>query len=219
MIHKSRVPEQAKRGRMFEASMLRLAEWWYSSFFEVLTEGHVRSRTFESVQSLLESHGVLSELVLDTPLTLESLQDILDDEGEQMNSPKSLMKHALMQSGSRDTSAQLFTALCRALNIPARLVVSLQSVPWQVGIGKPKYSKKGKAKQNTDEDEDMEEVAVPSPGQSSFPDGGRRLDGEPVEKSEKAKGKEKAKQIKLRRSKSKGYVLGGPGEEPRLEGR
>lgn len=109
-----------------------------------------------------------------------------DDEGEVIKSEKSLMKHALMMRGSRDTSAQLFTALCRALGIPTRLVVSLQSVPWQAGIGKPKQQlkktkvggkdvgasasvSKGKQKatqddEDEDEDEDdmeMEEVEIP----------------------------------------------------------
>ena len=35
MIHPTRIPDKNKRGRMFEAAIERLAEWWYSSFFEV----------------------------------------------------------------------------------------------------------------------------------------------------------------------------------------
>ncbi|KAH7909238.1 hypothetical protein BJ138DRAFT_1067407 [Hygrophoropsis aurantiaca] len=128
MIHKSRVPDHNKRGRLFEAAVSRLVEWWSGTFFSVLPTGHIRNRTFDAVQRELQAHS-FDEI-------LESAED--NGEVEVVKSANSLMKHALMQSGSRDTSAQLFTALCRALDIPARLIVSLQSVPWQAGVGKPK---------------------------------------------------------------------------------
>jgi xeroderma pigmentosum group C-complementing protein len=184
MIHKSRVPDANKRGRLFESAVARLAEWWSQEFFIITDEGHIRNIIFEDVNKGLLREGV-SLTTPDTVISEEVLQDVLDDDGEQIRNEKSLMKHALMQSGSRDTSAQLFTALCRALGIPSRLVVSLQSVPWQSNAGKPKQStkKKGKAKAednvDNEEDEDMEEVATSSRAT-------------PV-KSEKAKGKEKAK--------------------------
>ncbi|KAJ7728837.1 hypothetical protein DFH07DRAFT_757131 [Mycena maculata] len=211
MIHKSRVPEQHRRGRMFETAMGHLAFWWAKTFFDVTFEGHLRNRTFESVHSAME----LRELIpypASEPWDVELLQEVLDDEGEVIRSPKSLMKHALMQKGSRDTSAQLFTALCRGLGIPARLVVSLQSVPWKSNVGKPKPDyRKGKAKA-----EDPAEDVVPDPkakgkgkakAKPTFAGNGQRLDGSVPEKSEKAKGKEKAKPaIKLR--KTKGNVLG-----------
>lgn len=194
---------------MFETAIRNLVEWWSTVFFEVLPHGHIRNRTFDEVQLPLRAR----DLATDEPLHQEALQDLLDDEGELIRSEKSLMKHALMGCGSRDTSAQLFTALCRALGIPARLVVSLQSVPWQAGVGKlkPKYEKKkadrkGKAK--------AEEVSSDSPPRSPFTVGGQCLDGEPIAKSAKAIGKEKEKAkpvIKLRKTKSKGHVLGSAG--------
>ena len=52
MIHKSHVPDAGKRGRLFEAAMARLVEWWLG-YFTVLPEGHIRSRTFEHVQEEL----------------------------------------------------------------------------------------------------------------------------------------------------------------------
>lgn len=39
-------------------------------------------------------------------------------------------------SGSRETKAQLFTALCRALGIPCRLVISIQAPSWSVTASK-----------------------------------------------------------------------------------
>lgn len=227
---------------MFEAAITRLVEWWFGSFFEVLSEGHLRNRTFDSVQSSLVSHGFSPQVGSEQTIELEALQDILDDNGEPIRSSKSLMKHALMRCGSRDASSQLFTALCRALGIPTRLVVSLQSVPWQAGVGKPKpkYTRKakgkGKEKEKADDDEDgdMEEVAIPRLGSAQpsssnlrngnkviFPGEGEAMDSGIIEKSEKARGKEKAKpkpEIKLRKTKSKGNVLGGPSTKaPKVE--
>ncbi|KAK7048704.1 hypothetical protein R3P38DRAFT_2870999 [Favolaschia claudopus] len=201
MIHKSRVPDQHKRGRMFETAMNNLVSWWTREFFDVTFEGHLRNRTFEAVA---KSMAVMDEL----PDT-ETLQEVLDDEGELIKGPKSLMKHTLMQKGSRDTSAQLFTALCRALNIPARLVVSLQSLPWQSGKPKPNYKAKRKAEESG-EDVKGKGKAKAKPDSGTFTGEGQRLDGGDVsEKSEKAKGKEKAQpKIKLRNSRPQGNVLG-----------
>lgn len=137
MIHKSRVPDQNKRGRLFEAAVDRLVTWWCETYFAVTFTGHIRSRTFEEVED---------------EIALASSPDgsERDDSGyERIRSVESLMKHVLLRRGSRDTSAQLFTALCRALDIPARLVVSLQSVPWKSGVGKPapqRDGSKGKGK-------------------------------------------------------------------------
>ncbi|KAF5377814.1 hypothetical protein D9615_006671 [Tricholomella constricta] len=236
VIHKTRIPDQHQRGRTFEAAMANLAEWWSSTYFEVNRNGHIRNRTYEDVQARLAKLGPPStdpEAVLD----IEDIEDLLDEDPELIRSPKSLMKHVLMQNGSRDTSAQLFTALCRGLGIPARLVVSIQSVPWQTNVGKPKptYARKpkgvkGKEKAKEPEtgagdareqvSEDVSNIASASqsgseaPGKGNgkediFTGEGQRLDGAPVPKSEKAKGKEKAKPIiKLRKTKSKGNVLG-----------
>ena len=208
MIHKSRVPEAAKRGRLFESAVTRLAEWWASSF-DVVPAGHLRSRTFHDVQRTFPKPKTTPPPDPKGKGKARAVEesDEEDDEerygveGERIRSAKSLMKHALMWRGSRDTSAQLFTALCRALGIPARLVVSLQSVPWQASVGKPKPSGKKKKKvaaeaeldakgegkstgqtdasngQDQDEDEDMEAVDIPG---SPAVDGSRGRSLNPV---------------------------------------
>ncbi|KAJ7845371.1 hypothetical protein B0H14DRAFT_974785 [Mycena olivaceomarginata] len=207
MIHKSRVPEQHKRGRMFETAMGHLVFWWAHTFFDVTFDGHLRNRTFDAVQKSVE---LLEDVPTDT-WDVELLQEVLGDKGELIKGPKSLMKHALMQKGTRDTSAQLFTALCRALGIPARLVVSLQSVPWQSSAGKPKKDYR-KQKRDAEAPRDVKGKGK-AKADSAFVGDGQRLDGTSVpEKSEKAKGKEKAKPvIKLRKVKPQGNVLGsGP---------
>ncbi|KAI0042401.1 Rad4-domain-containing protein [Auriscalpium vulgare] len=223
MVHKSRVPDAAKRGHLFEMAVVRLAEWW-ASFFEVLSSGHLRNRTFDDVQAELVAKG----LAHIEPSTLKGKEKARnydwnaydeDEETEVVRTVKSLMKHALQRYGSRDVSAQLFTALCRALGAPARLVVSLQSVPWQAGVGKPKppptpKDKKGKGKapaveadsETEDDEADMEEVSIGDfPGQGQRPNGGAA----PSKKGKgKGKGKGKAYVPTLRKSKSKGQTLG-----------
>nr|GAT55865.1 predicted protein [Mycena chlorophos] len=203
MIHKSRVPDVGRRGRMFETALRGLVDWWSTDFYTVAFEGHLRSRTFDDVRK-----AIGDEQEWDT----DALREMLDDDGETVRGPKSLMKYALKQRGTRDMSAQLFTALCRGLGIPARLVVSLQSVPWQT----PKAPSKGKGKAKA-----TEEVQVVDPkgkGKAKeadigvFPGGGQRLDGGTVaEPSEKAKGKAP---IKLRKQKDKGNVLGAAPSTP-----
>lgn len=195
LIHKSRVPDQNKRGRLFEATITRLVEWWTGTFFSVLPTGHIKNRTFDENERDLALRGNAI------------FEDEESDDGERIRSPNSLMKHALMQSGSRDTSAQLFTALCRALDIPARLVVSLQSIPWQSSVGKSKSAdkdrgQKGKQRaRDTDvllQDNDFEgakEVNSQSPAETPG-------DLSPGEASAQAKGKGKAQPvIKLRKPK------------------
>ncbi|KZT42654.1 Rad4-domain-containing protein, partial [Sistotremastrum suecicum HHB10207 ss-3] len=112
MIHKKFQPDPVQRGRLFQAAVGRLTKWWHENF-EVHPNGHITSKTFN-----------------------EALREPQADDNirEPLRGPKSLMKHALAWYGSRDTSALLFTALCRALGVPARLVVSLQSVPWRRSV-------------------------------------------------------------------------------------
>lgn len=156
-IKKSRVPDAAYRGHIFENSIKALAEWWAREFFRVQKAGHIQSYTYEEVRTLLKSGDY--EFNENYELAYASFEG-----HEIVKTPKSLMKHALMRSGSRDVSAQLFTALCRALDIPARLVVSLQSVPWKTSAGKLKPNAKRGSKPDTpaDSDDDMEGVLIPA---------------------------------------------------------
>ena len=156
-IKKSRVPEAAYRGLMFENAMKALVGWWASVFFRVRKTGHIQSHTYEETQRLLKSDDY--EFDENYQLAYASFEG-----HEIVKTSKSLMKHTLMRSGSRDVSAQLFTALCRALGIPARLVVSLQSVPWQANAGKSKPTRKKRSEPDTpaSSGDDMEEVTLPA---------------------------------------------------------
>lgn len=111
----------------------------------------------------------------------------LGDGGERLRTVKSMMKKALQQEGGRDTSAQLFVALARALGLGARLVVSLQAVPWRAekvttpakGKNAARGNVKTKATDGEDDEDDFEEVIVPPSGTSITPARGtkRKADG------------------------------------------
>lgn len=60
----------------------------------------------------------------------------LGDAAEPIYSAQELMSHARELVGSRETSAQLFASMCRALGIPSRLVVSVQAPSWSVAAAK-----------------------------------------------------------------------------------
>ena len=226
MIHKSRIPDDVKRGCLFEQAISRLVSWWADTFFTVMPTGHLLSRTFEDVQQILRSRGLLS--IPDKkgkgkalPPDVDPLEDIFEDgDAEVVRSAKSLMKHALMRSGSRDVSAQLFTALCRALGIPTRLVVSLQSVPWQTNVGRPKTpakpkgaDSKGKGVDRGDAGRNNSEYAhdVDALRGDEYSSGDHmQVDGDSADKKSpvNGKGKGKAYTIKLRKTKSTGRKLG-----------
>lgn len=225
MIHKSRVPDAAKRGRLFEAAMTRLVEWW-GDYFEVLPEGHLRSRTYDDVAAeiIKVEERVRAKAEAARRKKGKGKQrarqnedtDKDDDEAELIRSEKSLMKHVLQRDGSRDVSAQLFTALCRALGIPARLVVSLQSMPWRASEGKPKAPTKKKAKgqdvavngegESRTDEADIPPATVDAKGKKKavFPGEGRRMDGKSTSSPLPSPG---PSHINLRKQKPKGQTL------------
>ncbi|KAH9985042.1 hypothetical protein BJV74DRAFT_946268 [Russula compacta] len=218
MIHKSRIPDDVKRGYLFEQAVSRLASWWADTFFTVKPTGHLCSRTFEDVQRVLHSKGLVDVTGKGKGKALpdvDSLEGAFDyDQVEIVRSAKSLMKHALMRSGSRDVSSQLFTALCRALGIPARLVVSLQSVPWRTNVAQ-RSNHKGKAVELRDSDgsgEDVQQVGVSRKDEHPSGDD-MQVDGHTTDMTspEKSNGKgETSYTVKLRKSKSAGQRLRSP---------
>ncbi|KAF8587586.1 Rad4-domain-containing protein [Ramaria rubella] len=209
-IHKKREPDAKRRGRLFEAAIMRLSQWWVESFFDVEPRGsgEVQSQTFDEVAADL--------LRKKTPLKNSD-----HESGEVIRSCKSLQKHVLLRYGSRDLSAQLFTALCRALSVPARLVVSIQSVPWKASIGKSKSTyqskKKGKQKvEGSDEAQsDMEEVEIATPldgkRKAIFPGEGYSLSGTT---SAAGTGEKSKPIIKLRKQRPQGRTLRAAKKKP-----
>src|SRR5579872_6600141 len=89
-IKKSRAPDAAYRGHLFENSIKALVEWWTNVFFRVQKTGHIQSHTFEEIQQLLKSGDY--EFDENYQLAYTSLEG-----HEIIKAPKSLMKHALMR--------------------------------------------------------------------------------------------------------------------------
>jgi xeroderma pigmentosum group C-complementing protein len=132
MIHKKMQSDASRRARLFEAALFKLTQWWHSNF-RVIPHKGVRNQTFLEVErqrGLEDKQKVLDRKGKGKASAAKEEPDKLYPWSDRLRSANSLMKHALLWEGSADTSSLLFTALCRALDIPARLVVSLQSVPW-----------------------------------------------------------------------------------------
>jgi xeroderma pigmentosum group C-complementing protein len=226
MISKKTQPDKNRRGRQFEAAVRQLTAWWLENF-DLDTVPGVRSRPFEDVQAELLSKGfILTPSAFSLSFSAQAkgkgkakAQTAFYDEdelaeGEIIKSSKSLMKHALRMSGSADTSAQLYTALCRAIGVPARLVVSLQGVPWRkrsetTPKKKGKTGTKSMPSTEVDSDDDMEEV-FPEPVKVDRKGKGKAVDNFPGEGQTLSGKLAKAKStspIKLRQSRPQGRTL------------
>lgn len=132
MIHKKSQPDASRRMRLFEAALFKLTQWWHFDF-RVIPHKGVRNQTFlevERYRMLEDKQRGFDHKGKGKAVATNEEPEILYSWSDRLRSVNSLMKCALLREGSADTSALLFTALCRALDIPARLVVSLQSVPW-----------------------------------------------------------------------------------------
>lgn len=184
-------PNERDRARLFDNAMKRLVSWWYNEFEVDPFILGVRTRSYGEVERELRREGVKD---MDDLLALWAKADedkARDPFGpsETIRNAQSLMKRAVQLKGSSQCSAQLFTALCRAIGIPARLVFSLQPVDWHATAAatepKPTSKKrkrepasakskgKGKAKVSTEEEAstegDFEEIVPPGQGSSSRP--------------------------------------------------
>jgi xeroderma pigmentosum group C-complementing protein len=192
-IPPSRFPDRAQRARLFVDALQSLVLWWTQTFFDVSdpTLGQ-RTRPWDEVAEIINKLPRLNRQdytpggpLLKGESKTEGEHEKEEEErlerlgegagGERLRTVNSLMKKALQQEGSRDVSAVLFVALCRACGLGTRLVVSLQAVPWRaekVVVKKPSGAGKGgrtvasRQGQGTEEedddgDESMEEVPIP----------------------------------------------------------
>lgn len=69
-------------------------------------------------------------------------------DGESITSSVELLQKLVNQSGCRDTSAELFVAVIRSLGFDARLVCSLQPVPYRIPTNKRPSSSKASSQSN-----------------------------------------------------------------------
>lgn len=187
-IPPSRFPDRAQRSRLFFDALQSLVTWWSQSFFDISdpTLG-LRTRTWDEVNEVVEKLPKTNRAdyvggFFDTASDWTDAMDTLAEGSgsEKLRSANSLMKKVLQQEGSRDVSAQLFVALARSCGLGARLVVSLQPVPWRAEkvVPKPKKSGAGRngkslasrqgdgAPSDEQSEEELEEVPIPDPNNS-----------------------------------------------------
>lgn len=192
VIPPSRFPDRAHRSRLFFDALQNLVTWWTESFFDVSDNAlGLRTRPWDEVQEIVDTLPKLTKADFVSAGFLgngkgkerskeeeEEYMERLETNagGERLRTVNSLMKKALKQEGSRDVKAILFVSLARAAGLGARLVTSLQPVPWRAEKsvvkkkstgagrgGKSVASRQGNgAGSDEEEDEDdMEEVPIP----------------------------------------------------------
>ncbi|KAH9812579.1 hypothetical protein DFH28DRAFT_1031461 [Melampsora americana] len=139
-------PSEIDRSRLFDSAVKDLISWWWQSFEIVDSLESIRLRTWTEAEALYDT--IQSSSKTSSSKGKGKGKEDKDDPfrtlletGEPIHGSKSLMKRAVLMKGSRDMSAQLFTSLLRALNVPARLVFSLQPVTWRGAGGGGKSSK------------------------------------------------------------------------------
>ncbi|WWC71011.1 uncharacterized protein I206_104964 [Kwoniella pini CBS 10737] len=190
-IPPSRFPDKAQRSRLFFDALQDLVTWWSQSFFDISdpTLG-LRTRPWDDIQEIIDQLPKLTRADLTPSHYLaqskekgKEREDALEkmsigSGSEKLRSVNSLMKKALQQEGSRDVSAQLFVALARACGLGARLVTSLQVVPWRAEKvvqkkkpgagrgGRTVASRQGMGPNSDDEEDEEDEFEeVPIPGE------------------------------------------------------
>lgn len=155
-IHPKLVPERRERVRMMEAFLHELVQWWHARFrIDAACAAAAAWRQPSSdlwQPTPAPAPSYIDGWVAETPAARQrrhqqqrgaarpmELAVFPTGEGtsvptylryvpprERVGSPAQLRRAALRRLGSRETKALLFCALCRALGVPARLVVSLQ---------------------------------------------------------------------------------------------
>lgn len=145
-IPPSRVPDVVQRSRLFMTALQDLATWWANEFFTVSDWNiGIRTKSWDEVMDIVDrlprlvrprsgtesSKGKGKAKAGEDDEANDDFVAALGEGGERIRTVKSLMKKALQGTGGRDTSAQLFVSLCRALGLGTRLVVSLQAVQWK----------------------------------------------------------------------------------------
>ncbi|KAI9612475.1 hypothetical protein H4Q26_007631 [Puccinia striiformis f. sp. tritici PST-130] len=144
-------PLDRDRSRLFDSALKDLISWWWQSFQVNNAFDGMISRSWSEAETLYRISDDASGKGKSKGNTQEDAFIQLLESGEPIHGVKSMMKRALLMKGSRDMSAQLFTSCLRALDIPARLVFSLQPVTWRgAGGGGKTYSRWIQVIHNTD---------------------------------------------------------------------
>lgn len=118
------------RSRAFEAALQDLVSWWWRSFDIDTAVPGLECLNFAKAYA----KQPVPELPLDSDTSLSDQQKrkiLAGIPGDHIRGGKSLSLRAVQMAGSSDISAQLFVSLCTAMDVPARLVISLQPLEWR----------------------------------------------------------------------------------------
>lgn len=123
-----------------------LLKWWHDFF--VLTGPGLLTRPYLELENHYNGFKTLKEWIEAHPS---------DEHGDYIEDLEAFMQLLVSKSGTRDTSAELFTAILRACGCDVRLVASLQPVPYKIAPCTPSKA----AADKTDEDEASEDSNKP----------------------------------------------------------
>lgn len=184
-FNKTTHPNERDRSRLFDLALKELIHWWYQEF-DIIDGTGIKRRLPREVEEELIDLGLIEPRVVppeegeggEAANGLSKKKEVpksngrnkgkskaksvdfnsaTEGQGEQVNSINSMMKCAIKMRGSKDMSAQLFTCLCRAIDIPARLIFSLQPFDWRAPSVIEKSNTRRKSKVTEDvSDEEVE---------------------------------------------------------------
>jgi xeroderma pigmentosum group C-complementing protein len=237
-------PSEAARVRLFDKALSDLLSWWYQSF-EIADERGLKRRDVNEVDQELAAWSEVgaeagsSKFPWEPRVELEQKDDTprkksaksrgkakeverewgpSQDNWEIVHGLPSMSKSATLLKGSRDMSAQLFTCLCRALDIPARLVFSLQPVDWRApsAMAKKGSKKKGGLASDAGHTTDSDAGSKGKRGKASAATSGRESGAEAWEDGQ-GRLAYKVPQVNLRKTKQvkkRAERSPSPGESP-----
>ncbi|KAL0097617.1 hypothetical protein J3Q64DRAFT_1807557 [Phycomyces blakesleeanus] len=149
----------------FENGVKSLYQWW-NKYFKLSGDGLV-TRSYEEI-SFLENIDILNP-----KKDAKSIEEILKgrgiDDGETIKNCEDFVNHLLTKTGTRDTSAELFVAVLRALGYDARLVCSLQPVPYRMPARRPDIKKMSSTEKANQKEDELEATKESSQNNIKFP--------------------------------------------------
>ena len=120
--------------------------------------GRYWNKAFQVTAPGLRKHGYKSNKMLKEQMaSFNSGDHDCEHHGERIPSINAFRDCAKRREGSRDVGAQLFTALCRALGLEARLVANLQPLGFGWNKLEEAHSKKAKVEESSDSEEFLED--------------------------------------------------------------
>ncbi|KAH8929315.1 Rad4-domain-containing protein [Atractiella rhizophila] len=132
-------PNERDRSRLFDSAVKDLAFWWWETW-DMTPEGTGEVRVWSFAEGQEKAKAFDWAKWSEGKSSPEEWPEVK----ERIQGEKSLMKRAVKMKGSRDMMAYLFAGALRALDVPCRVVVSLQAVDYKGGheLDKEKDDKK-----------------------------------------------------------------------------